>query len=249
MERRRTKRGADEEARASGVSGWGSLRFTVPSAPGVGRLVRLPFYPSVTPVPAGAAGESTITTFNGSGLPSTTHPVIFTTQIVTFAGGTPYVLRTPNVAWAKLRVVGFEVLARGVAQLIGTQTVGLVPPAVSPDDAEVGPAILVQDLYVDGGPNIFTHSNWADARLYDADFPEYTGLRDYPLLVSPTRANVSINQVGVIDNIVGYRVTLSCNLLCDVLVDDNYGTHLPGPYARTGALVRNVRGETSGRTR
>lgn len=240
--RRDVERESEDGVLASGVTGWGSLRFTVPSAPGVGRLVRLPFYPSVTPVPSGAAGESTIVTFNGSGLPSTTHPVFFTTQIVTFAGGTPYTLRTPNVAWAKLRVVGFEVLARGVAQLVGTDA------AAATADGQVGPATLVQDLHVDGGPNIFTHSNWADARLYDADFPEFAGLRDYPLVISPTRANVTINQVGVIDDITSYRVTLSCNLLCDVLVDDNYGTHIPGPYARTGALVRNMPKERSGRS-
>ena len=29
-----------------------------------------------------------------------------------------------------------------------------------------------------------------------------------------------------------------CNLVVEILQDDNYGSHIPGPYARKGAMVR-----------
>ena len=42
----------------------------------------------------------------------------------------------------------------------------------------------------------------------------------------------------MLDDVVGESLTASCSLLCEVLVDDNYGAHIPGAYARAGSLVR-----------
>lgn len=222
---------------ASGVSGWGGLWFVAPSPAGAGRLVRLPFYPSTAPVPNGAAGTSVITTFGGDGVVSAVNPVFFTSCIVGFAGGTAYSVSTPVIAWARLRLVGFEFIQRSVANLVGNLD------NTTLEDAEVGPAMIVSELKVGGSANLFTHPAWADARLYDADFPEFVGLRDYPIIERPNQVTVSVNQVGVIDAslfplFATYRSTVSCSVLCEVLVDDDYGTHLPGPFARTGALMR-----------
>ena len=33
-------------------------------------------------------------------------------------------------------------------------------------------------------------------------------------------------------------IIFSANLICEILVDDQYGAHIPSPAARPGALVR-----------
>jgi hypothetical protein len=94
---------------------------------------------------------------------------------------------------------------------------------------------LVQNLKIGGGANLFTHEQFADAKIYDADQPEFCGLRDYPILKSPNQAEVTVLPVN---SVVDETNTVSLSLLCEVLVDDNYGAHVPGPYSRKGALVR-----------
>lgn len=220
------RRNSDEMA-ASGLEGVGGLHFTVNSPPGLGRLVRLPFYPSASPVPA------TIITSAGAATVSATNPIIYTSQLNTFAGGTAYTMNTPQISWAMLRIVGFETTQLRQANLVGNNTGG-----AATDDGEVGPAIIVQDLQIGGGANLFTHEDYGDATIYDANQPEFAGLRDYPVLKSPNTASVNMNQVGVIDANGRYRVTFSASLLCEVLIDDQYGAHIPGAYARRGALVR-----------
>lgn len=219
----------DQAARAAGTDGVGGLAFAVASPPGIGRLVRVPFYPNVAPVP------TTVTTFAGTGTVSAIHPVVFLNNVSTFAAGDEVTLITPIVAWAKLRTVGFETLAYAVAQNCGNGDAISVYA-----DGEVGPGAIVANLRIGGGANLFTHGAWADARMYDADFPEFVGLREYPVLHTPNQATVVVNQVGPWDPAAGsgYRTTFSCNLLCEVLVDDRDGAHIPGPYARAGALVR-----------
>lgn len=220
------RRSADAMA-ASGVEGVGSLGFTVNSPPGLGRLVRLPFYANITPVPA------TIITAAGQAVVSATNPIIYTSQTAGFAGGTAYQMQTPQISWATLRIVGFEVSQRQQANLIGNNTGG-----AATDDGEVGPAVIAQDLQIGGGANLFTHEDFADASIYDSAQPEFAGLRDYPVLKSPNTSTVVVNQVGVIDAAGRYRVTFSAALLCEVLIDDEFGAHIPGAYARKGALVR-----------
>jgi hypothetical protein len=202
---------------ASGVEGVGGLEFQANAPPGLGRLVRLPFYPV-------DANVATITE-GGASAASEINPIF--TEIVNsaapaFTSGA-HLLETPAISWAVLRIVGFETQQR-VARLVGTQP---------------GPLLYVEDLQIGGGANLFTHEDFADARIYDADQPEFCGLRDYPILKSPNTAEVTVQAVT--DAAFGADAqfdTVSCSLLCEVLVDDNYGAHVPGPYARKGALVR-----------
>ena len=121
-------------------------------------------------------------------------------------------------AWATLRVVGFESAQRQYKAI-----------------SNPGPTLLVQNLKIGGGANLFTHEQFADAKIYDADQPEFCGLRDYPILKSPNVAQVSVQGMG---NQFSAQVAFSASLVCEILVDDNYGAHVPGAYARAGALVR-----------
>jgi hypothetical protein len=209
---------ASDAIAASGIQGVGGLQFQASSPPGLGRLVRLPFYP-INPN-AGADAFSGTITGAGIGLASAVNPVFI--EVPTPLGfGTSaglHILRTPQISWATLRIVGFESQSRMFRGIAAT-----------------GPSMVVSDLQIGGGANLFTHEDFADAEIYDADQPEFAGLRDYPVLRSPNTAEVQVQQVG---NLGADTVTFACALLCEVLVDDNYGAHVPGPYARAGAMVR-----------
>jgi hypothetical protein len=125
---------------------------------------------------------------------------------------------TPQISWATLRIVGFETSHSSFK--------GIGNP---------GPTVLVEDLQIGGGANLFTHEDAADGFIYDANQPEFCGLRDYPILKSPNTATVTVSHVG---SIVGETTTFSCALLCEVLVDDNYGAYIFGLYGWGGAMVR-----------
>lgn len=200
-------------AAAAGIEGIGGLMFQAQSPPGLGRLLRLPFYP----VDANAGAI----TGAGAGNASSTNPVVILDPTgigATNTSGTAFRMLTPQISWATLRVVGFESAQRKFRAI-----------------SNPGPTLLVQNLKIGGGANLFTHEQFADATIYDADQPEFCGLRDYPILKSPNQAEVTVLAVN---SVVGESDTVSLSLLCEVLVDDNYGAHVPGPYSRKGALVR-----------
>jgi hypothetical protein len=88
---------------------------------------------------------------------------------------------------------------------------------------------------VGGGANLFVHEDFAPGSIYLAGQDSFAGLRDYPILRSPNQSEVSVQGMGL-DTSAG--ATFSCSLVCEILQDDNYGAHIPGPYARPGALVR-----------
>jgi hypothetical protein len=205
------KQAAKTALAASGIEGVGGLSFQAMSPPGIGRLVRLPFYPAVATANVTTAGTTNLLTAG-----STTNPVFI--EIPVGSGNTAHLLQTPQISWATLRIVGFE-----VAQKLNCAI------------QNPGPILLVQDLKIGGGANLFTHEDFADADIYSADQPEFCGLRDYPILKSP---NTAIVTVQMLDDQNGESMTVSCALLCEVLVDDNYGAHIPGAYARGGSLVR-----------
>jgi hypothetical protein len=50
-------------------------------------------------------------------------------------------------------------------------------------------------------------------------------------------AQLNAQVVGPVGVTVS-RINFSASLVCEILVDDNYGAHIPGAYARAGALVR-----------
>lgn len=194
----------------AGIDGIGGLRFQAMAPPGLGRLVRLPFYPVV--------GVPGVITASGPGLPSTVNPVVIERPAAGATSPGPHPLQTPQISWAVLRLVGFETQ---VKRQQGT--------------SETGGMMLVADLQIGGGANLFTHEDFADGTVYDANQPEFAGLRDYPIIKSPNSASVTVQMVGNLDT---YRIEFTSSLLAEVLVDDNYGAHIPGAYARSGALVR-----------
>jgi hypothetical protein len=199
---------------AMGIDGIGGLEFQAQAPAGVGRLVRLPFYPD-----SAAPGTGYVAA-------GTTAPVIQATcPVAAGAQLAQITIRTPQVSWATLRIVGFEVEQQ--SQAFGTAS-GSIPEA----------KLLVSDLQIGGGANLFTHEDFADADIYDADQPEFCGLRDYPILKSPNVAQVTVAAVGLSSATESSVTQFSCALLCEVLQDDNYGSHIPGPYARKGAMVR-----------
>ena len=208
------KQAAATALAASGIEGVGGLSFQAMSPPGIGRLVRLPFYPAVATLNV-VTSTSTAATGNTA---STTNPVFIEIPGAGTSGNAAHILQTPQISWATLRIVGFE-----IAQKLNCAI------------QNPGPILLVQDLKIGGGANLFTHEDFADGDIYSADQPEFCGLRDYPILKSP---NTAIVTVQMLDDQNGESMTVSCSLLCEVLVDDNYGAHIPGAYARGGSLVR-----------
>ena len=200
-------------AAAAGIEGVGGLMFQAQSPPGLGRLLRLPFYPTVA--------SNGVVTSNGNNAASATNPTIITdpTQIAaTQVSGTSFTMRTPQVSWATLRIVGFE-CSQSMFKGIGNP----------------GPTVLVSDLQIGGGANLFVHEDFAPSGIYLSGQSSFAGLRDYPILKSPNTCQVSVQGLG---DPTSARISFSASLVCEILVDDNYGAHVPGPYARPGALVR-----------
>ena len=221
---------------AMGIDGIGGLEFQTQAPPGIGRMVRLPFYPNNGAVTGYLTGAGDTTA-------SATVPVVTATIPVNQGNSlAAFTMNTPQISWATLRIVGFEtdihltVNSAGSAAANSVATEGL--------NSIYAPKLLVQDLQIGGGANLFTHEDYADAEIYDAAQPEFCGLRDYPILKSPNTAQVTIVALGSGGFAGGggsagvQTLTFSCALLCEVLQDDNYGSHIPGPYARKGAMVR-----------
>ena len=195
---------------ASGIEGVGGLMFQAQSPPGLGRLLRLPFYPTTA--------NAQTTTSAGAGAASSTNPIMLEIPAAAAISAGSHILTTPQISWATLRIVGFETQMQAFK--------GISNP---------GPTMVCSDLQIGGGANLFTHEDFADAGIYDADQPEFCGLRDYPVLRSPNTAQVTVASAG--DN-AAETVTFSASLLVEALLDQQFGAHVPGPYARKGALVR-----------
>lgn len=200
------------------VDGVGGLQFTAQSPPGIGRLIRIPFYlvsaidgfdaligqPFPVPAPGGTA--------------SSTFPAVLMSPPVAPGATNTALMRTPQISWAVLRVVGFECN---------------VQEPVLP--AGVPLSVTFSDLKIGGGANLFVNEDFAPSSIYLMGQLSFAGLRDYPILRSPNQAEVAVQGVGTD---VSFPVTYTANLVTEILVDDNYGAHIPGAYARPGALVR-----------
>jgi len=208
--------------------GIGGLKFVATAPPGVGRLCRIPFYLQ-------AGGSASIASLSpgatlAAGANSQTCPILAAGGAIGASGAS--VLRTPQISWATLRIVGFEVAINYPSNAAGgAQT-----------------EILVSDLKIGGGANLFVYEDFAPANIYASGNDSFSGLRDYPLLKSPNVAEVQVavfsSAAGVapatVANLAGLQsnVLFSCNMVVEILQDDNYGSHIPGPYARKGAMVR-----------
>ena len=207
-------------AQAQGVGG---LKFVAQSPPGLGRLIRIPFYLETGVNRFASLNGSTdanITLALGAGavIASTTFPAIVAGPPALVGAGPTALLRTPQISWALLRIVGFEVC--------------LYSP---PNDDSYPMELAVQDLKVGGGATLFVHEDWAPASIYQAYQPSLAGLRDYPILESPNQAEV---QVQVVGDTTSHRLTFTASIVAEILGDDQVGQHIPGAYARSGAMVR-----------
>jgi hypothetical protein len=218
------------------TSGQGGLKFIATAPPGQGRLIRIPFYLESATVgfDAMVPGTALAATMNANGIASTSSPAILAAPAAAAGFGTQagVLFLTPQISWATLRIVGFEVCESG------RETQGI--------DGKV--TLNFKNLQIGGGANLFVHEDYGTADIYAAHNDSFAGLRDYPLLKSPnvaqvevrTQTNTSGGASPVADSNVGMGMVslFTCNLVCEILQDDNYGSHVPGPYARKGAMVR-----------
>jgi len=140
-----------------------------------------------------------------------------------------FVLKTPQISWAKLRVVGFQVTQKTFSSQISS-----------------APMLLCSELKIGGSTNLFTHETSSNASMYDDNLNNYAGLRDYPDLISPNQAEVTFSAVS--PTATGDRITFSAFLICDVLDDADYGKHLVGPYARGASVIRKKSRLNKGRS-
>lgn len=201
------------------VDGVGGMQFTAQAPPGIGRLIRIPFYINSAVVGFHSlSGQLAATITNVTGAASSTHPAVFLFPPAAAGATNTAIMQTPQISWAILRIVGFECNV-----LYPT-----LPPAAPME-------VCFSDLKVGGGANLFVHEDFAPGGIYLAGQDSFAGLRDYPILRSPNTAEVSVQGIGLATSA---GATFSCNLVAEVLQDDNYGSHIPGPYARPGALVR-----------
>jgi hypothetical protein len=208
------------------VDGVGGMQFTAQSPPGIGRLIRIPFYLAsgvANQIFSAAANTTAVDVGNRltGGTPSTTVPTSYIDFATVPAGGGATgtaLMQTPQISWATLRIVGFEIVRQDA----------VLAPASAPE-------VCVSDLQIGGGANLFVHEDFAPSGIYLAGQSSFAGLRDYPILKSPNVAQVSVQGVG---DPLSAQIAFSASLVCEILVDDNYGAHVPGAYARAGALVR-----------
>jgi hypothetical protein len=208
------------------VDGVGGMQFTAQSPPGVGRLIRIPFYLTTG---VGNAICSLQENQNAAGFAANLVAGTGNTTVPTCAidfgaiaatGGSTgtAIMQTPQISWATLRIVAFE---------INRQDATLNPGSAG--------EVCVSDLQIGGGANLFVHEDMAPSGIYLSGQSSFAGLRDYPILKSPNIASVQVQGLGAA---ASARISFSASLVCEILVDDNYGAHIPGPYARAGAMVR-----------
>lgn len=215
----------------SKIDGVGGLQFQAQAPPGVGRLIRLPFY--VTDSPTFVTGSTNfIDTDGGTNVPAIQNPVAIARLVTRAQGG--IVCTTPVLEWATLRIVGFQASAKGA-------------PSLQSQDNDLNPTmrplLLASQLLVGGGANLFPQEGYVDATIYTPFVPEFAGLRSYPIIRSPNNASVRLAVMGQPGNAFGaedYQCTFSANLVCEILEDKNFGRHIPGPYARVNAIARDT---------
>lgn len=198
------------KARNAYIQGAGRLEFKAISPSGLGRQVLIPFYLENT------FDNFQALTSTGLQNSSFSSPNILITPTVNGSTNTA-ILRTPQISWSVLRMVGF--------------VTNLYTPPI-PNSATMD--ICFSDLKVGGSTSLFVHEDFGSGTMYQTDNSN-PGLRDYPLVVSPNRVEVSVQGMGLATS---SPTQFSCAILCDILQDDEYGVHIPGPYARRGAIQK-----------
>lgn len=198
------------KARNAYIQGAGRLEFKASSPSGLGRQVLIPFYMD------NPYTDFQVLTANGLQNSSISSPNILLTPVANGSTNTA-ILRTPQISWATLRMVGF--------------VTNIYTPAI-PSSATLD--ISFSDLKLGGGATLFVHEDFGSGTMYQTDNTN-PGLRDYPIVLSPNRVEVSVQGMGLATSTA---TQFSCAILCDILHDDEYGIHAPGPYARRGAIQK-----------
>jgi hypothetical protein len=146
--------------------------------------------------------------------------------VVIPAGTAPgnQLLRTPQLPWSIVRLVAFEI-----------QLVIDAPGAGAPD------VIAVSNLQGGNAASLFASTLNQPAMFYLQGLDLRGGLRDYPIIRAPNFIDITVNWQN---SLTAAAVTtagttiVSVEAVVDVLADDDFGAHLPGPYARPEALIR-----------
>jgi hypothetical protein len=187
----------DPAASSAGTNGVGGLHFQANAPAGVGRLVRVPLFLSALPTDL---TRSSVVTDAGVNQVAAINPVV---SVVSdwFAGQpvrtTGMQMRTRVVKFAVLRVVGIKISARFRLQY-GFTTTFMAPPLVPFFDRECQqPSLLVKNLVVGGGTNLFPQDDYVDATVYSESVPEFAGLRDYPVLEDPNTCSINVATVAL----------------------------------------------------
>lgn len=223
------------------TNGMGGLKFVATAPPGLGRLIRIPFYLEND---QSNSDFQCLVPSSGIANNSVTSPIIAAGS-ATQGVGSAVIMKTPAISWATMRLVGFEVDVNYPPNP-GAAHNGATVDAPGTQSSVVN--LLVKDLQIGGGATLFVHEDFANASIYSTKNDSFSGLRDYPLVKSPNVAQVAValfqNSAGAAPSAANSyadqatQVVFSCNLVCEILQDDNYGSHIPGPYARKGAMVR-----------
>ncbi len=133
-------------------------------------------------------------------------------------------LRTPQLPWSIVRLVAFEV-----------QLTIDAPGAGAPD------VYTVQNLQGGNAPNLFASTLDQPVMFYLQGLELRGGLRDYPIIRAPNFIEITVNwenSAGPAFNTTAGTTIVSVEAVVDVLADDDFGAHLPGPYSRPEALIR-----------
>ena len=147
------------------------------------------------------------------------------------AVGTPYAVANAGAGLAAINFVTPQI-SWAVCRIVGVVTTTVRQGAVTD-------VITVTNLNVGGGPNLILSANGSRVELYDVANERFAGLRDYPILRSPNQCFLTIGTASGVGALVyAGNNLLTAMLVVDVLADDNFGAHLPGPYARTKSLIR-----------
>ena len=146
--------------------------------------------------------------------------------VVIPAGTAPGVqlLRTPQLPWSIVRLVAFEV-----------QLTIDAPGAGAPD------VISVQNLQAGNAASLFASTLTQPVMFYLQGLELRGGLRDYPIIRAPNFIEITVDWRN--SNLVASPTTAGTTIVAveavvDVLADDDFGAHLPGPYSRPEALIR-----------
>ncbi len=154
-------------------------------------------------------------------------------------GGNPVGTRFLDACVAAVQVSNTITMATAAIPWAVARIVGLVTSTTR--QGAVTDLIEVQDLSIGGGANLLLATTGQRIEAFDIANEHLAGLRDYPLLRAPNRAFLQIffrdGTAAGAGALLGNNL-ITASLVVEVLSDDDFGSHTPGPYARKGVPQR-----------